>query len=358
MANKFQFSILTGANKAACQAKYDNIATKSPYTFYLFDKGGVGYLGTTKLFDASDNSSNFNIISSNTTASGLSANKFYFVTADCTITDGQATPVTHTAKAGSIWYTDSNSVPSELSLSIFNTYMANYIASSAVASSAVSSSYTGTDSSLMTAKAVVDFVNAKVTNTSLAGISFFSGVSLPITITSADVTAGEVSYTFDGDSTALTATLGNDDLEGDIGLLFKFQSGEDYDESENDGDICVFINLKKLIDVYVADNTALTTTTTITPDSNNHSKKIKVEVNQSTKTPSDFEQIVLNAIDTVMTYEEDTTNNTAYDPTDTNGDNLSSNKFISESQLADILAHVLKNFALVAYAEGESMGEE
>ena len=49
MANKFQFKLLTGSDP---QAQYNAISTKDAYTFYLL-KNGIGYLGTTKLFDAS-----------------------------------------------------------------------------------------------------------------------------------------------------------------------------------------------------------------------------------------------------------------------------------------------------------------
>lgn len=50
MANKFKFNIITGST---AQTKYDAITTKEPYTFYLLENG-VGYLGSTKLFDAAD----------------------------------------------------------------------------------------------------------------------------------------------------------------------------------------------------------------------------------------------------------------------------------------------------------------
>ena len=50
MANKFKFKILTGTDP---QAQYDAIAVKDAMTFYLL-KNGVGYLGTTKLFDATN----------------------------------------------------------------------------------------------------------------------------------------------------------------------------------------------------------------------------------------------------------------------------------------------------------------
>lgn len=52
MADKFRFSLLT---KDDPQAQYDAITTKDSLTFYLLSNG-IGYLGETKLFDATDNS--------------------------------------------------------------------------------------------------------------------------------------------------------------------------------------------------------------------------------------------------------------------------------------------------------------
>ena len=50
MASNFKFKILTGANP---KAQYDAITSKDPLTFYLLNNG-MGYLGTVKLFDATE----------------------------------------------------------------------------------------------------------------------------------------------------------------------------------------------------------------------------------------------------------------------------------------------------------------
>lgn len=50
MASRFNFKLLKGADP---QAQYNAIETKDSMTFYLLDTG-VGYLGETKLFDATD----------------------------------------------------------------------------------------------------------------------------------------------------------------------------------------------------------------------------------------------------------------------------------------------------------------
>ena len=50
MASNFKFKILSSADP---QAQYNAIATKDPMTFYLLNTG-IGYLGTVKLFDATE----------------------------------------------------------------------------------------------------------------------------------------------------------------------------------------------------------------------------------------------------------------------------------------------------------------
>ena len=357
---KFQFRILTGATEAACKAMYDSLADSTthlhdPYTFYLFGKGGVGYLGDTPLFGGDD--SKFNMISSNITADVLKPNSFYFVTADCTITDGQTTPVTHTAKTGSIWVTNASSIPQELSLSIFTTYMTNYVASQAIHSddASLDETFTGTDTNLMTSAAVSTLINAVVNSQTILSISFFKDVKT-VTLTAADITAGKVTFTVGEDpdthnSITATATLSANDHAGDIGLVFFCQTGI---ESNDGNDEWVFVNLHSLINLYSGSTSDTTVVTVVndSADSTGHTKQIRVEVNQSEKTASEFEQMVLDAIAAV-----DGPDASSYDPTDANGDNLSPNKFISESQLAGILVSTLNHFAQVIWGGGEGMEE-
>ena len=70
MANKFQFKLFTSSDP---QAQYDALTTKDDYTFYLL-KNGVGYLGNTKLFDASTDSTNLvtNMLGENYTGDNAS----------------------------------------------------------------------------------------------------------------------------------------------------------------------------------------------------------------------------------------------------------------------------------------------
>ena len=50
MASNFKFRVLTGSDP---RAQYNAIASKDALTFYLLSNG-VGYLGETLLFDATD----------------------------------------------------------------------------------------------------------------------------------------------------------------------------------------------------------------------------------------------------------------------------------------------------------------
>lgn len=364
MARKFQFKILTGTTEAECKARYDNEPLTDnhhdPYTFYLFDKGGIGYLGDTPLFGG--DASKFNMITGNTVADALKPNSFYFVTTNCTITDSTSTgvdpdPGVHTAKTGSIWVTNASSIPQELSLSIFTTYMTNYVASQAIHSddASLDKTFTGTDTSLMTSAAVSTLINAVVNSQTILSISFFKDVKT-VTLTAADITAGEVTFTVREDPdthTPITATaaLSANDHANDIGLVFFCQTGADDDDGD---DKWVFVNLHGLINLYSGSTSDTTVVTVVndSADSTGHTKQIRVEVNQSEKTASEFEQMVLDAIAAV-----DGPDASSYDPTDANGDNLSPNKFISESQLAGILVSTLNHFAQVIWGSGEGMKE-
>jgi CRISPR/Cas system CMR-associated protein Cmr5 small subunit len=333
---KFQFKILTGANEAACKAKYDAILAHDPYTFYLFDKGGVGYLGDTPLF-VSD-ASKFNMLNTNVNFSDLRPNSFYFVTADCLIKDGLTPTVTsYEAKIGSIWFTNASSVPTEVSWTSFNTDMARYIAASAVkAADITDATYSGNETSVMTSAAVATLIAEKINAQAILGISFFKNVQV-VTLKPADIASSPKVVTFTVDGTSYTAPLSASDHEGDIGLVFQLQYGPEYDPSDSDGDAWVFVNLHGLINLYVGSvsNTATTTITHDSTDPSGHTKKVTVEVNKSTD--SALYSKILTAADTIAI-------GGTYDPTDITGDGLSNNKFITESQLADVMAKVLSEY--------------
>ncbi len=378
---KFQFRILTGENEAACKAKYDRLAvetstgsgifTHDPYTFYLFDQGGIGYLGDTPLFGG--DASKFNMISSNKTYADLKPNAFYFCTANCTVTDNEDPHVTtHTLTQGSIWITNGSSVPNEISWTNFTTYMARYITGYAIQSDGTNlpsgdtwdETFNGNDTTLLTSAATRTLINNIVNAQAILSISFFKSVELH-TITAAEITAGEVTVFTDH-----TASITNAEHEGDIGLAFMCQTGPEYDETENDGDVCVFVNLHSLINLYTgstSDTAEVVVAQDLTGDTSGHTQKITVNVNKSQEVfhyngDDNFESKMLLAIDQCISHLDDGNNNPDYDPTtpvSSGGDGFSNNKFITESQLADILAHLLAHFVQIQYnyieAGGESM---
>jgi hypothetical protein len=194
-----------------------------------------------------------------------------------------------------------------------------------------------------------------VKSQTISSISCFKDVKT-VTLTAADITAGKVTFTVGKDPDThdpitATATLSANDHAGDIGLVFFCQTGV---ESDDGNDEWVFVNLHGLINLYSGGTSDTTVVTVVndSADSTGHTKQIRVEVNQSEKTASEFEQMVLDAIAAV-----DGPDASSYDPTDANGDNLSPNKFISESQLAGILVSTLNHFAQVIWGGGESTKE-
>jgi len=331
--SQFQFKILTGVDFTACKQKYDNIASKDPYTFYLLDHGGHGYLGDTLLFGG-DNS-RFQTIATNATASTLLPNMMYFVTNSITVTDGTTPdPVSHSFSTGSIFLTDNNKIVSDFTLSSFTTYMANYIATSADVirsdNANLDSTYAGSDSTILTSAAVKALINANISAQSILDISFFSGISDAIEITSAHITAGKITYRFNGDSSDSEYNLTANDHEGDIGIMFKIQTGP---EGEDGDDTCTFINLHGLINLYEPDTTTQTTQITISNDANNasnHTKRIKVEVNKSTEA---------NMVSKISSGVDNLKAGNAYAAND-----LSTNKFITEKQFAEVVANLLKDY--------------
>lgn len=365
MARKFQFKILTGATEAECKARYDNEPLTDnhhdPYTFYLFDKGGIGYLGDTPLFGG--DASKFNLVTGN--KSDLKPNSFYFVTTTCTLTDptneGAADPTTgvHNATAGSIWVTDNSSIPQELSLTIFTHYLVN----SAIHSNGTNlpdgdhwdATFAGNDTTVLTSAATKVLINNVVNNQAILSISFLKNVEIH-TITQAEVNAGKITCFTDK-----AADITSDDHKDDIGIVFQFQAGATYDESTDTNDICVFFNLHSLIKRYIGsdtDTTEVIIAQDLTADPSGHTEKITVNVKESEKTATALENIIMGAFNTVYQHKQDPeTYPNDYDKTNLT-DALAQHRFITESQLVDILGHVLTHFAEVVWVSGGGEGME
>ena len=323
---RFNFKILTGSTKAQCQSVYDAITTPDGNTFYLFNKGGKAYLGEQILFDADSdgNDSRFALISANATAgTNFSAGQLLFITADVTLTDAQSTPATYTAKKGEIWKVGSapDLIPENLTLNAVKETITKMITNgdiiddTAASTNGFDATSNANKNKLITAGAVQTLIDASTSDSALASVEFFNDVVL-VTLSASNVdTSGTTpTVTFNtndvddqGDPITATAELQSPYAIGDIGLAFRVQVGEEYDESESDNDRWVFINLKDLI-------------------------------TKSTETGSSFATKVNSGADNLA-------DGTSYDPTanETNG-NLSPNKFVTESQLASILANLLKDY--------------
>lgn len=351
---KFQFKILTGANIEECQQKYDAIVSKNPYTFYLFDKGGVGYLGGQSLFNKDTNK--FNLISTNTTQTDLKANSMYFVTGNCTITNASSETV-ETLRPGTIWITDSSKALSEISETAFTNYLTDFIRDVAVHSNAITSDNPPnviTDDKLMTSAAVKELIDKNISAQAILNISFFRNVSAAIVLTQADITAGYVTATFTdefGNPVTGTADLDSNCHVDDVGIVFMIQYGPDYTPSTDNKDKCIFINLHNLIDKYEAGVSNTTILTFGSMNQTTHRTPISVEVNKSD---------ALNLDTKILTAISDYFDGSAseYDPTDAAGDNLSNDKFITESQFASIMYKLLQHFVPAVTGSGDSMIED
>lgn len=332
MANKFQFKLLTGID---AQQKYDRIKDQGthPYTFYLLENG-VGYLGNTPLFGGDTKNiliknTNFGNVSSNEEA--IIKNVLYFITSDITITDSTGTI---DAKKGSIFVADATGqTVTELSKEIFSTYMADYVTNKAIKSTNImNNDGTHVDPTkldkeeLITAKAVKEFVQSTMTSQSVLDIAFFNDVSNTKTVTKEDIQANQIDLVFKNNGTVTVSLKDlNDVHENDVIFAFAVTT--------NNNTQYVPVNLHSLIDNYEG-GTCDTTTVSVVDSTNgkNHTKEIKVEVNKSTIDDSVINAAIEKAITDSYT-----------------GDTLDENKFISEKQLATILANVLKNF--VQYSE-------
>lgn len=329
---RFKFQILKGDTAEQCQSTYNTLTTNNtvytPDVFYLFEEGGIGYFNGNKVFDATNgaagNDVRFSLISANATAgTNFSAGQLLFITADATLTDAQSTPVTYTAKKGEIWKVGAapNLIPENLTLNAIKETITKMITDGDIIDDTVAST-SGFDATsnanknkLITAGAVQTLIDASTSDSALASVEFYNRVKLvPLTESNIDTSGATATVTFNTDelddqSQPITATavLPSGSVAGDIGLAFRLQVGEDYDESEADDDKWVFVNLKDLI-------------------------------TKSSETGSSFAAKVNSGADNLA-------GGTSYDPTAnaTNG-NLSANKFVTESQLASILANLLKDY--------------
>lgn len=326
---RFKFQILTGTTKEQCQSVYDTIRAGQNFdlnTLYLFNNGSKAYFNDSVLFDSSSSAGDddrFVIISSNSTAStDFSAGQLLFITANCTLTDAQSTPETYSAKKGEVWLVGSTAdlIPENLTLNGVKEAIAKMITNGDIIdeTAAGTNNFDATSSAntnkLITAGAVQTLINEGLSEAAVFTAGFFNKAKL-VTLDSDNTDTSNTPYVLtvdtgekDGNNPITTEiTLPNGTALGDIGLVFQLQYGNDYDESGSDNDHWDWVPLNGII-------------------------------TKSTETASNFASKVDSGADKLA-------NGNTYDPTASAADgNLSTSKLITEAQLANVLANVLKDY--------------
>lgn len=303
--NKFKFQLFTGSDP---DSQYSAVATKDPLTFYLLNNG-KGYLGTTQLFGGSMMSP-VRIITSAGTYTTFEQGKMYAIAVD-----GVIIGENESASPKGIYYATSTTALEDLTLASFTTAITNYIANNAISSTDATlttdgASYEGSDSTIMTSKAVTTFVNAVMDDVSILHSQFFRTVELH-TVTAQELQDAVIHF-------AVT------DQVGDTGLLFT----RDDDMTDNpSGDTTqeqFFVNLKGYIDVYTG---GATNEITVSVDANN---EITATLNKKTGENSiiiDSNGVSLNKTDTIHDG----------DGTDANNPVPSADKLVTEEALMTYL---------------------
>lgn len=255
MANKFQFKLFTSSDP---QAQYDALATKDAYTFYLLGNG-VGYLGDIPLFGG--DAKKFDLVI-NAGALTLEAGKLYVVAVDGVTVGSDTIPQ-------GIYYSADGSTVENITYKT----IAQYIADKAI-KNMTADGYTGTDDTLATTKAIVDYVQNVVNNQSILQAKFFKEVArVKLTQDDIDGVASSPNVTAYGNIFG-----GADNHVDDIGLVFTLDTA-----NKDSDDVYVFVNLHELIHTYTVESSD-SITMTETPDGPHGSKfKAELKVNSTEK---------------------------------------------------------------------------
>lgn len=258
MANKFQFKLFTSSDP---QAQYDAITTKDAYTFYLLGNG-VGYLGDIPLFGGDAEKFNFVI---NAGALTLEAGKLYVVAVDGVTVGSDTIPQ-------GVYYSADGSTVENITYKT----IAQYIADKAI-KDMTADGYTGTDDTLATTKAIVDYVKNVVNNQSILEGKFFKEVArVKLTQDDIDGVASSPNVTTYG-----AIFSGVDNHVDDIGLVFTLDATNT--ASDDSDDVYVFVNLHELMHTYTVESSD-SITMTETPDGSHGSKfKAELKVNSTEK---------------------------------------------------------------------------
>ena len=238
MATKFKFKLLTGSDP---QAQYDAITTKDSMTFYLLNTG-IGYLGDTPLFGGGAQNT---VVMTSGTLTSPESGKLYVLS-----------NVTYNSKALTGLYFYNGSTLDSYSDELIATYIQNILTTDMS-----TDGYTGDNNTIASTKAIMDLINAKLSDSSIVNAAFFRKVESH-TLTADDLTNSAIQ-------------LPSGAKEGDVGLLFTADT-----DAKDGGESYYFISLVSyLTSVYDVENS----------DSINMSmsadNKIKAELNiKSTET--------------------------------------------------------------------------
>lgn len=287
MATKFKFKLLTGSDP---QAQYDAITTKDSMTFYLLSTG-IGYLGDTPLFGGGAQNT---VVMTSGTLTSPELGKLYVLS-----------NVTYNSETLTGLYFYNGSTLDSYSDELISTYIQNILTTDMS-----TDGYTGDNNTIASTKAIMDLINAKLSDSSIVNAAFFRKVESH-TLTADDLTNSSIQ-------------LPSGAKEGDVGLLFTADT-----DAEDGGESYYFISLVSyLTSVYDVEN----------------SNSINMSMNSDNKIKAE-----LNIKSTETSLKVDETNGGVYleKATTVNDSTPSTDKLITEA----VLVNYVQNAVLPAVTE-------
>ena len=281
MATKFKFKLLTGSDP---QAQYDAITTKDSMTFYLLSTG-IGYLGDTPLFGGGAQNT---VVMTSGTLTSPESGKLYVLS-----------NVTYNSETLTGLYFYNGSTLDSYSDELISTYIQNILTTDMS-----TDGYTGDNNTIASTKAIMDLINAKLSDSSIVNAAFFRKVESH-TLTADDLTNSSIQ-------------LPSGAKEGDIGLLFTADT-----DAEDGGESYYFISLVSyLTSVYDVEN----------------SNSINMSMNSDNKIKAE-----LNIKSTETSLKVDETNGGVYleKATTVNDSTPSTDKLITEAVLVDYVQNAV-----------------
>lgn len=281
MATKFKFKLLTGSDP---QAQYDAITTKDSMTFYLLSTG-IGYLGDTPLFGGGAQNT---VVMTSGTLTSPESGKLYVLS-----------NVTYNSETLTGLYFYNGSTLDSYSDELISTYIQNILTTDMS-----TDGYTGDNNTIASTKAIMDLINAKLSDSSIVNAVFFRKVESH-TLTADDLTNSSIQ-------------LPSGAKEGDVGLLFTADT-----DAEDGGESYYFISLVSyLTSVYDVEN----------------SNSINMSMNSDNKIKAE-----LNIKSTETSLKVDETNGGVYleKATTVNDSTPSTDKLITEAVLVDYVQNAV-----------------